>query len=183
MQSSIGPAGQQGIQQVGFLDEGPGNRSSMRLMCMMSLVTAIVLSSLLVVQSLNQDRNDPRPHQSTDPQILYIIYGFLIAAFAPKAVQKFAEQKLPAYDPTLAYRQGGQAYGQQPYVPQPYAGYLPPASANTPGAGLTSQTPNTISGTPGPLTAVQGGVVGTQGQAPPTTPSTAMQTVLQRGVL
>jgi hypothetical protein len=57
-------------QQVGFFQEDNGNKSSMRLMSF----TAILRAS---------------------DEGIYITFGFLIGAFAPKAVQKFAETKLP----------------------------------------------------------------------------------------
>lgn len=144
--------------QTGFLEESPGNHSSMRLMCMLSMITAIILSGLVVAQSLQQSGsqtsagnfNPPR-----NPEILYIIYGFLISAFAPKAVQKFAEQKIPAYRPPLPSTF--------------YAGYLPAATATPP--------PVQPAVTPPAATAA----VYPPDSAPP--PANALQTVVQRGAL
>lgn len=73
-------------QHVGFLEESPGHQSSMRLMCLISLFAAIGFGIVTVQRDLKGDA-------------LYITYGFLIGAFAPKAVQKFAEVKLPVYSP------------------------------------------------------------------------------------
>lgn len=116
----------------------------MRLMCLLSLITAIILSFLVVGQSLQRSSmpiTPPTTYPPRDPETLYIIFGFLIAAFAPKAVQKFAEQKLPALDPTLAYRQTPQAFAaywppapvpQPPVALQPPAAPAPPAALQTP---------------------------------------------------
>jgi len=96
---------------IGFLEESPGNSSAMRLMCMMALVTAIILSVFVIA-------TPPRPyaikdaagrvtsvnHPPRDSLAIYLIFGFLVAAFAPKAIQKFAE-KLPTYDPRLSLTQ------------------------------------------------------------------------------
>ena len=90
---------------TGFLEESPGNSSAMRLMCMLSLITAIGLSvfSALTTQPYKSVDEKGRatlvfPHR--DPQGIYLIYGFLVAAFAPKAIQKFAEQKLTTFNPS-----------------------------------------------------------------------------------
>lgn len=63
----------------GILDEAPGRRSAMRVMSMIALISAIVLAFLVVTA------------ESTATQDVYIVFGFLLAAFAPKALQKFAE--------------------------------------------------------------------------------------------
>lgn len=106
MTTAIAMAPQDPMRGTGFFEETPGNSSSMRLMCMMSLVTAITLSAFVIA-------TPPPPYKTTDakgqtslvypprdPQGFYLIYGFLIAAFAPKAIQKFAEQKIAAYNPS-----------------------------------------------------------------------------------
>lgn len=159
-------------QKTGFLEESPGSRSSMRLMCMMALITAIILSGVVVGQSLQQSSRPITPgtgYPARDPEILYIIFGFLISAFAPKAVQKFAEQKLQTYDRTQAV----------PAVPTVYAGFLPPA---TPVA-----TPAPVAVVP--VAAPAQAVAPAQAPAPvsvtaePAAGPTALQTVLQRGAL
>lgn len=150
--------------KTGFLEESPGNRSSMRLMCMMSLVTAIILSGVVVGQSVSQaarqNGSTAYAYMARDPEVLYIIFGFLISAFAPKAVQKFAEQKLPAYDPTL---------NRPPATP--YAGYLPPA------APISQQAPAT------PAPATPAAAAPAAPAAAPTAPASHLQNVLQRGAL
>ena len=62
-----------------FLHDDEGNPSSMRLMSIISLLSAIGLAVLPVITDA----------ASQDTVVLY----FLTAAFAPKAIQKFAEQK------------------------------------------------------------------------------------------
>ena len=65
-------------EPVGFLEEAPGDKSSMRLMCFISLVAAMVFGFLEIKAKV------PMP---------YVTTMFLVGAFAPKAVQKFAEKK------------------------------------------------------------------------------------------
>lgn len=92
-------------QGTGFLEESPGNRSAMRLMCMFALVAAIVFGALTMVRSngmqvKNADGSISTVYPPRDDTGLTLTFGFLIAAFAPKAVQKFAEQRLRTYVPT-----------------------------------------------------------------------------------
>ncbi|WP_218068331.1 hypothetical protein, partial [Candidatus Thiosymbion oneisti] len=65
----------------------PLPQSSMRLMSIIALVASIAFGSITMLSDEDSDKND-----------LYIVTVFLIAAFAPKAVQKFAEAKLPPKD-------------------------------------------------------------------------------------
>ena len=64
-----------------FFQEDNGNQSSMRLMSFLSLLASMVFGGLTIYT------------QYADGII--ITFGFLVGAFAPKAVQKFAEQKVP----------------------------------------------------------------------------------------
>jgi hypothetical protein len=87
---------------TGFLEESPGNRSAMRLMCMLALVAAILFGALTMVRSngirtTNADGTVSTVYPPRDDTGLTLTFGFLIAAFAPKAVQKFAEQRLRTY--------------------------------------------------------------------------------------
>ena len=90
-------------KRKGFFEETPGCRSSMRLMSMMALISAIIFAGLTVsrppVEVRNTDNSVRLVHPPYDQSSIYIIFGFLIAAFAPKAIQKFAEEKLPTFDP------------------------------------------------------------------------------------
>jgi len=66
----------------GFFDESPGNKSQNRLMTFTSLLASIGIATLMV---LGFDKSD-------SGELLF--YGFLVGAFAPKLIQKFAEEKL-----------------------------------------------------------------------------------------
>ena len=67
------------LKKTGFLTDKNGKPSSIRLMSWVALLTAIVFGWLTLTQEDNQTTG------------VQITFGFLIAAFAPKAVQKFAE--------------------------------------------------------------------------------------------
>ncbi|MYC72289.1 MAG: hypothetical protein F4X17_16420 [Gemmatimonadetes bacterium] len=66
---------------MAYMNDPQGNPSAMRLMSMLSLVCAIGLAIVEVMGWGDQ--------QGKSELVLY----FLAAAFAPKAVQKFAEQR------------------------------------------------------------------------------------------
>lgn len=68
----------------GFMQDDAGNNSAMRLMSFVSLLAAISFGMIAILADVND---------STDG--VMIVFGFLIGAFAPKAVQKFAETKVP----------------------------------------------------------------------------------------
>lgn len=71
-------------KRVGFLEEDIHTKSSMRLMCFISLIVAIVFGLITLL------------NKTTDGQTgLLMTMGFLLGAFAPKALQKFMEEKLP----------------------------------------------------------------------------------------
>ena len=65
----------------GYLTDDTGNPSSMRLMSMLALVVAAVLAGVEVLG-----------WGSGESKTELVLY-FLVAAFAPKAVQKFAENR------------------------------------------------------------------------------------------
>ncbi len=71
-------------QKVRYLEDDQGNPSSMRLMSATALVASIVFGLIATLHSKACGENG-----------LYITAAFLIAAFAPKALQKFAEVKFP----------------------------------------------------------------------------------------
>ena len=64
----------------GFMKEDNGSYSSMRLMSFVALISAIVFGSISLVASDSQGNVG-----------INLTYSFLVAAFTPKAVQKFAE--------------------------------------------------------------------------------------------
>jgi hypothetical protein len=71
---------------AGFLQENNGSSSATRLMCLMSLVNAMGLSWAYMYSGKNAPEN-----------MLIVIFLFAIGAFAPKLIQKFAEQKLGSF--------------------------------------------------------------------------------------
>jgi len=64
-----------------YLSDDNGNKSSMRLMSFIALVAALLISGLL----LFLDR--------ITPESVTLVSLFIFGAFAPKALQKFAETK------------------------------------------------------------------------------------------
>lgn len=70
--------------EVGFLQEDPHANSSMRLMCFISLFAAIGFGTITILG------------KATDGSTgLFMTMGFLLGAFAPKALQKVMEDNLP----------------------------------------------------------------------------------------
>ncbi|MDJ0718124.1 MAG: hypothetical protein QNJ54_28515 [Prochloraceae cyanobacterium] len=67
---------------VGFMKEDNGNSSSMRLMSFISLISAIAFGGFTLA--------NPKVKEVG----INLTFSFLVAAFTPKAVQKFAEQKV-----------------------------------------------------------------------------------------
>lgn len=70
-------------QTGGFFQEDNGHKSSMRLMCFTSLIASIIFGLMSILLG------------GRGAEGIYITFGFLLGAFAPKAVQKFAETKFP----------------------------------------------------------------------------------------
>ena len=68
-------------QRSGYLEEDNGNKSSVRLLSFIALVAAILFGVLTILT----------PNGSEG---IYITFGFLLAAFAPKALQKYVETKV-----------------------------------------------------------------------------------------
>ena len=73
---------------IGFMQDDQGHQSSMRLMSMMALLSAIVFGALSILAAVGLIGAS-----SAGADAITITFGFLVAAFAPKAIQKFAEQK------------------------------------------------------------------------------------------
>lgn len=65
----------------GYITDSDGNPSSMRLMSLLALAVAAALAGVEVMG-----------WGSGESKTELVLY-FLVAAFAPKAIQKFAEQK------------------------------------------------------------------------------------------
>ena len=71
-------------KKKGFLEEEQGRKSAMRAMNFVSLCASILFGLITLL------------YQKADGQAgVFITFGFLLAAFAPKALQKFAEAKKP----------------------------------------------------------------------------------------
>lgn len=70
--------------EKGFLEERPGHKSAMRIMSAAAFVFAAGFGVFTLV--------DP----GVGKMGVYITFGFLLAAFAPKALQKFAEETIAA---------------------------------------------------------------------------------------
>ena len=66
--------------KVGFFEGAEGVKSSMRLMCFIALITGILLSFFIIWQ------------KQLDVNSITLITIWVVAAFAPKAVQKYAEK-------------------------------------------------------------------------------------------
>ena len=64
----------------GWLTDDEGNPSSMRLLSTASFFVAVAFGGMIAVGHVGTDR-------------LELVIYFLVAAFAPKAVQKFAEKR------------------------------------------------------------------------------------------
>ncbi len=75
----------QPTQKPGFLDDDKGSPSSMRLMSMVALFASIGFGIISILHT----------EAGKNLNGLYITFAFLLAAFAPKALQKFAEAKFP----------------------------------------------------------------------------------------
>ena len=84
--------------QHGYLTDDHGHPSSMRLMSMLALIASIAFGLITV---LHEDAN----HENG----LYITVLFALAAFAPKALQKFAEAKFPQSMPSAPKPSNGHA--------------------------------------------------------------------------
>ena len=67
----------------GYLTDNDGNPSVMRSMSVTALVASIIFGFLTIFVSEANATNG-----------LYLTAGFLLAAFCPKALQKFAEMKI-----------------------------------------------------------------------------------------
>ncbi len=80
-------------KKAGFLEEDSGARSSMRLMSMISLGASIMFGVMTLNASL-YDTNKTAQKAEGNSNGIILTAMFLVGAFAPKAVQKFAEQKI-----------------------------------------------------------------------------------------
>ena len=75
-------------RRVGLLEDDEGNLSSMRVMSFIALITSIILAGMTVQSSLESVEAKKKDHTIG----VNITIAFLVAAFAPKAIQKYAEK-------------------------------------------------------------------------------------------
>jgi|GEM_PF-1199789 len=73
-------------ETYGFFQEANGMHSAMRLMCFVALLASIAFAFTTLWIAYHEKHDGGNG--------IFITVSFLIAAFAPKAVQKFAEQKV-----------------------------------------------------------------------------------------
>ena len=71
------------FEPKGFLEEAPGRKSSMRAMSFVALLASIMFGTISLLLS----------EVDTQQTGIFLTFGFLLAAFAPKALQKFAETR------------------------------------------------------------------------------------------
>ena len=72
------------LTPTGLLTDDLGNRSMMRLMSLLALIASIAFGGLTVSGSSNSNGGEA------------ITMMFLLAAFAPKALQKYIENSYPS---------------------------------------------------------------------------------------
>ena len=72
----------------GMLEEDNGNKITMRVMCVSSFWTSVAFGFTTLYLSATVNSFDVTTG-------IYLTTAFLLGAFAPKAVQKFAETKMP----------------------------------------------------------------------------------------
>jgi membrane protein YdbS with pleckstrin-like domain len=75
------------IRNTDFLKESNGKSSIMRLMSFLSLLWAFLLSFVVIAGSFYFNAN-------VSYGALVIVGFFVVGAFAPKAIQRFAENKV-----------------------------------------------------------------------------------------
>lgn len=76
-------------KKVTMLTDDKGNLSSMRLNSIIALFSSIGFGFITILDKCKG------AEEGLKSEGVLITFGFLLAAFAPKALQKFAENKLP----------------------------------------------------------------------------------------
>ncbi len=82
-------------KSISYLNDDKGNPSSIRLMSMIALWAAIGFAFIGLSPIWAQLFGLTVKLGETQGQVTLIVFSFLLAAFAPKALQKFAEAKTP----------------------------------------------------------------------------------------
>ena len=83
----VEPAGDQAVSPMptaGFLDENPGEKSAMRIMCLLALVAAIILFFISAIGGLVGNQNTAQATQAA--------LTLLGTAFSGKVAQKIVER-------------------------------------------------------------------------------------------
>lgn len=78
------------MPKTGYTTDSTGKPSAMRAMSFVALGTAVVFGATIIAKPLWA------PESPTSLDGVYLTTMFLVAAFAPKAVQKFAEIRVPS---------------------------------------------------------------------------------------
>jgi len=77
------------FQKIGFFQEENGKKSLMRLMSLLSLLFSFFITSLIVFGAIF--------YKVVIGYWMIVLIGFfVVGAFAPKAIQRFAERKVSA---------------------------------------------------------------------------------------
>ena len=84
---------------IGFFEEDTHSRSSMRLMCFLTLLFAFYITWLIVISHLNA----ATPIEQFEMAVIALLF---IASFAPKAIQKFAETQLEKKEKEIDKKDG-----------------------------------------------------------------------------
>ncbi len=79
------PTAEEPDEKYGMFHDDNGNRSVMRVMSIIALVAAIWFGWLTLTDSITSNNEG-----------IYLTTAFLLAAFAPKALQKFIENSYPS---------------------------------------------------------------------------------------
>lgn len=73
--------------KIGFFEEKEGQQSMMRLLSFLSFLVAVYIAIYSIMTK--------QPGVIIDPTTMTYFGFFMVGAFVPKSVQKFAEEKRP----------------------------------------------------------------------------------------
>lgn len=82
-----------------FFTEDNGNLSTVRLMSFISLLMALAITASILTKFFGITSPElAAAFSSTITSIIYILLIWIVGAFAPKVIQKFAEAKISGKD-------------------------------------------------------------------------------------